>query len=476
MPKVGFISLGCPKNLVDSEVMMGILARSGYEFTPRADDADVLVVNTCSFIEAAQQESVDAILEMAEHKKFGRAQKLVVAGCLVERYREQIRQQIPEVDAVIGTGEVERILTAIEGKLRCDAPSAPSYLYHDGSPRVLSTPRHAAYIKIAEGCDHPCSFCIIPQLRGNFRSRRFESVVREAENLAAAAVREITLIGQDTTSYGEDMGLRDGLAELLARLAQIESLAWVRFLYAYPNRVTQRLLDTLAEHPRLVKYMDMPLQHAARGVLAQMKRGSSGAAFLRLLERIRKTIPDVMLRSSFIVGFPGETEEDFRELCDFVRAAELDWMGVFGYSDVENAASHTLGAKLDAETIGERRDCLMKLQRKISARRLRRFVGQKLPALIEGPARDQEFLWEARLQGMAPEIDGKLYLTDIQPEADGVAAVPGDIATVLITKSLDYDLVGRVIEVRESVPQSALPLPTPTARQICTGTPLRILA
>jgi ribosomal protein S12 methylthiotransferase len=476
MPKVGFISLGCPKNLVDSEVMMGIVARSGYELTARAEDADVLVVNTCSFIEAAQQESVDTILEMAEHKKFGRAQKLIVAGCLVERYREQLRRQIPEVDAVIGTGEVEHILTAIEGELRPNPPGPPAFLYHDASPRVLSTPRHAAYIKIAEGCDHPCSFCIIPQLRGNFRSRRFESVVREAEKLAAAGVREITLIGQDTTSYGEDLGLRDGLAELLSRLAQVEAISWVRFLYAYPNRVTQRLLDTLAEHSRLVKYMDMPLQHGSRGVLAQMKRGSSGAAFLRLLERIRRTIPDVMLRTSFIVGFPGETDAHFRELCGFVRAAEFDWMGVFAYSDVDNAASHALAGKVDAETIADRRDRLMKLQRKISARRLRRFVGQSVPALIEGASRDQEFLWEARLQGMAPEIDGKLYLTDIQPQPDGAAARPGDMATVEITRSLDYDLVGRVLAIEEKLPCSTVPLPLHPARQISTATPLRILA
>jgi len=476
MPKVGFISLGCPKNLVDSEVMMGILARSGYELTAQAGDADVLVVNTCSFIEAAQQESVETILEMAEYKKFGRAQKLIVAGCLVERYREEIRRQIPEVDAVIGTGEVEHILKSIEGELRPNPPDLPAFLYDHASPRVLSTPRHAAYIKIAEGCDHPCSFCIIPQLRGNFRSRRFESVVREAESLAASGAREITLIGQDTTSYGEDLGLRDGLSELLARLAQVEGISWVRFLYAYPNRVTQRLLDTLAEHPRLVKYMDMPLQHASRGVLAQMKRGSTGAAFLRLLQRIRRTVPGIMLRTSFIVGFPGETEADFRELCDFVRAAEFDWMGVFAYSDVETAASHGFGQKIDAETIAERRDRLMKLQRKISARRLRRFVGQSLPALVEGQSKDQEFLWEARLQGMAPEIDGKLYLTDIQPQPDGAAARPGDMVTVEITKALDYDLVGRIVAIEEGLPRSAEPMPMHAARQISTATPLRILA
>jgi ribosomal protein S12 methylthiotransferase len=476
MPKVGFISLGCPKNLVDSEVMMGIVARRGYELTARAEEADVLVVNTCSFIESAQQESVDTILEMAEHKKFGRAQKLVVAGCLVERYREEIRRQIPEVDAVIGTGEVEGILAAIEGELQSNPPHVPAFLYHDATPRVLSTPRHVAYIKIAEGCDHPCSFCIIPQLRGNFRSRRFESVVREAENLAAAGVREITLIGQDTTSYGEDLGLRDGLAELLARLAQVEELAWVRFLYAYPNRVTQGLLDTLAEHARLVKYLDMPLQHASRNVLAQMKRGSSGAAFLRLLERVRRTIPEVMLRTSFIVGFPGETDADFGELCDFVRAAGFDWLGVFGYSDVENAASYALGQKVDAEKIAERRDELMKLQRKISAGRLRRFIGRRMPALIEGPSREQEFLWEARLEGMAPEIDGKLYLTDVQPDPGGPPASPGDMATVEITRSLDYDLVGRVVAIEEPLRQAAIPPPMHPARQISTATPLRILA
>src|SRR2546425_5534597 len=294
MPKVGFVSLGCPKNLVDSEVMMGILARDGYELTPRADEADVLVVNTCSFIEPAQKESVDAILEMAEHKKFGSAKKLIVAGCLVERYRDQILAQVPEVDAIVGTGEVERILEAVHGELRVLPAEPPAFLYHDLTPRILTTPKHAAYIKIAEGCDHPCTFCIIPQLRGKFRSRRFESVLREAENLAAAGTREITLIGQDTTSYGQDLGLRDGLARLLDRLARLgggENLLWVRFLYGYPNRVTQSLLDTLAAHERLAKYMAMPLQHASRNVLARMKRGSSGDAFLELPGRMRATIP-----------------------------------------------------------------------------------------------------------------------------------------------------------------------------------------
>src|SRR6202790_5200474 len=354
MTKVGFVSLGCPKNLVDSEVMMGILEREGYELTARADEAEVLVVNTCSFIEAAQKESIETILEMAEHKKFGAAKKLIVAGCLVERYRAQILEQVPEVDAVVGTGEVERILEAVQGELRVLPAQPPAFLYHDLTPRVITTPKHAAYIKIAEGCDHPCTFCIIPQLRGAFRSRRFESVVREAENLAGNGAREITLIGQDTTSYGEDLGLRDGLAQLLARLAQVEDLLWVRFLYAYPNRVTQKMLETLAAHERLAKYIDMPLQHASRNVLARMKRGSHGDAFLKLLERMRATIPGVSLRTSFIVGFPGETENDFAELCDFVRAANLDWMGVFEYSDVDNASSYALDEKLEHDINSDR--------------------------------------------------------------------------------------------------------------------------
>src|ERR1700728_2204753 len=374
MKKVGFVSLGCPKNLVDSEVMMGILARAGYELTPRAGEADVLVVNTCSFIEPAQKESVDSILEMAEYKKFGKAKRLIVAGCMVERFRNDIRQQIPEVDAVIGTGEVEQILAACEGvafSQETAARDSPAYLYHDLTPRILTTPRHSAYIKINEGCDHPCTFCVIPQLRGKFRSRRFESVIREAENLAAGGVREISLIGQDTTFYGEDLGLRDGLATLLERLAQIKDLHWVRFLYCYPNRITPRLLDSIAAHPRLAKYLDVPLQHASRSVLARMRRGSNGDAFLKMLEKARKSIPGVAIRTSFIVGFPGETENDFCELCDFVRAAEFDWMGVFAYSDEDTSKSFALENKVDAKTITRRRDTLMALQKKISARKLK---------------------------------------------------------------------------------------------------------
>jgi ribosomal protein S12 methylthiotransferase len=484
MTKVGFISLGCPKNLVDSEVMMGILSREGYELTPRADDAEILVVNTCSFIESAQKESIDTILEMAEHKKFGSAKKLIVAGCLVERFREQILEQVPEVDAVVGTGEVERIIEAVEGDLKILPAQPPAFLYHDLTPRILTTPRHQAYIKIAEGCDHPCTFCIIPELRGAFRSRRFESVVREAENLVAAGTREITLIGQDTTSYGEDLGLRDGLALLLEKLAAIEDVLWVRFLYAYPNRVTQKMLDTLAAHPRLAKYIDMPLQHASRNVLARMKRGSHGEAHLKLLERMRSTIPGVALRTSFIVGFPGETESDFQELYDFVKAAQLDWMGVFEYSDVDIAASFPLDGKVDAETIADRRNRLMALQKKISREKLRTLKGRTEIALIEGPSKDNPLVWEARLQSMAPDIDGKLYLTDIEvplSAAEMQAAQPGDVARVQITKTDAYDLIGHVVEILprpniRTAPHSHATPPLPgQLTRISTGAALRVL-
>ena len=452
---------------------MGMLARHGCEITPRPGEADVLVVNTCSFIASAQQESVESILEMAEYKKFGSAKRLIVAGCMVERYRNEIQQQIPEVDAVIGTGEIERIIEVCAGEVSADAragsaraatksagpsgagasaASLPTYLYTDATPRILTTPRHSAYIKINEGCDHPCTFCIIPELRGKFRSRRFESIIQEAHNLALAGVREISLIGQDTTFYGEDLGIRNGLAHLLERLAGIEDLSWIRFLYCYPNRITPRLLATIAAHPRLAKYMDIPLQHASRNVLARMKRGANGDVFLKMLENIRREVPGVSLRTSFIVGFPGESEADFEELCDFCCAAEFDWMGVFAYSDEDTAESFHLDGKVDAKTITRRRNALMAIQKKISRRKLRARVGQRVTALLEGPSVDNELVWEARLEGMAPEIDGQVFITDMA----GVNEVadlpsPGTMATVEITSAKDYDLIGRVLEFESGV-------------------------
>jgi len=441
--KIGFVSLGCPKNLVDTEVMMGQLTSGGHELTPHPSDADVIVVNTCSFIDPAKQESIDTILEMAEYKKTGRAQKLIVAGCLVERHRGDIQKNMPEVDAVIGTNELERITALCEGVEPKDNP-LDAYLYHDLTPRVLSTPKHYAYIKIAEGCDHPCTFCVIPQYRGAFRSRRFESVISEATRLFSQGVREINLIGQDTTCYGEDFGLKDGLAQLLARLAQIETAheKWIRFLYAYPNKVTQKLLDTIAEHDALVKYIDMPLQHASAPVLKRMKRGANGDIFLKLIERIRKTIPGVGIRTSMIVGFPGETDPDFDELCQFVQAAQFDRLGVFSYSDEDTSKSFDLDAKVDARTIYNRKRHLMSLQRKISRTKNRTLVGREFRVLVEGPTEDSELVWEARLSTQAPDIDGVCYISD--PGESPLRS--GDFRTMRIVEAHDYELTGELID------------------------------
>jgi ribosomal protein S12 methylthiotransferase len=449
--KIGFVSLGCPKNLVDTEVMMGQLASAGHELTPHPSDADVIVVNTCSFIDPAKQESIDTILEMAEYKKSGRAQKLVVAGCLVERFRDDIRKGMPEVDAVIGTNELEQITALCEG-LEVKSNPLDAYLYHDLTPRVLSTPKHYAYIKIAEGCDHPCTFCVIPQYRGAFRSRRFESVISEATRLFSQGVREINLIGQDTTCYGEDFGLKDGLAALLARLAQIETEheKWVRFLYCYPNKVTQKLLDTIAEHDALVKYIDMPLQHASAAVLKRMKRGASGDIFLKLIERVRRTIPGVGIRTSMIVGFPGETEQDFEELCQFVEAAQFDRLGVFSYSDEDTSKSYTLDGKVDARTIYNRKRRLMGLQKKVSRAKNRTLVGQEFRVLVEGPTEESELVWQARLSTQAPDIDGVCYISD--PGEAPLRA--GEMRTMRIVKAHDYELTGELIDT----PATSVPL------------------
>src|SRR5690242_4359096 len=417
--------------------MMGQLTTQGHELTPHPSDADVIVVNTCSFIDPAKQESIETILEMAEYKKTGRAQKLIVAGCLVERHRGDIQKNMPEVDAVIGTNELERITALCEGVEPKDNP-LDAYLYHDLTPRVLSTPKHYAYIKIAEGCDHPCTFCVIPQYRGAFRSRRFESVISEATRLFSQGVREINLIGKDTTCYGEDFGLKDGLAQLLIRLAQIETAheKWIRFLYAYPNKVTQKLLDTIAEHDALVKYIDMPLQHACASVLKRMKRGANGDIFLKLIERIRKTIPGVGIRTSMIVGFPGETDSDFDELCQFVQAAQFDRLGVFSYSDEDTSKSFDLDAKVDARTIYNRKRHLISLQRKISRAKNRTLVGRQFRVLVEGPTEDSELVWEARLSSQAPDIDGVCYISD--PGESPLRS--GDFRTMRIVEAHDYEL------------------------------------
>jgi ribosomal protein S12 methylthiotransferase len=511
--------------LVDSEVMMGMLHHNGAQLTPEAEDADIIVVNTCSFIDSAKQESVNTILELAKHKLAagGKARRLIVAGCLVERYRDEIQKNIPEVDAVVGTGELEAILAAAgltptghannspfnilpqSSELVSRAPSAvhqhshpteigaqiatelgaphlasemwdsaptpsraegaareqsgrfsreawdgataalPEYLYSDETPRILTTPRASAYIKIAEGCDHPCTFCIIPQLRGKFRSRRMGSIVAEAQNLIAQGVREITLIGQDTTCYGEDLGLKDGLAQLLDALAVLRGLRWLRFLYTYPNKVTTRLLETMAKHDNVAKYLDVPLQHASPAVLKIMKRGGNAQIFLDLIAKARRIVPGIVIRTSFIVGFPSETEADFELLCDFVRQAEIDWLGVFTYSDEEGAAAFELAPELKVpkRTIEARRRKLMKLQQKISTRSKAAWVGREIDLLVEGPSEETDLLWQGRTPLHAPEIDGKVLINDFGPHE---ALVPGTFYRAEITESHDYDVVARILE------------------------------
>jgi ribosomal protein S12 methylthiotransferase len=484
-PRIGFVSLGCPKNLVDSEVMMGLLDRAGAEMTNRPETADILVVNTCSFIDKAKQESIDTILQMAQHKVSGKARKLIVAGCLVERYRDEIRKNMPEVDAVVGTGELEAILAAaglespvaspgqpqlftiLSGQGAASPPASraegdlresqgrfareewegaqamlPQYLYDHMTPRLRATPKSSAYIKIAEGCDHPCSFCVIPNLRGKFRSRRFESVVAEAEQLVAQGVRELTLIGQDTTCYGEDLGMKDGLAQLLDSLARIPGLKWLRFLYAYPNKITGRLLDTIARHETICKYLDMPLQHASGPVLKSMRRGGNAEIFLKTIERVRSAVPGVAIRSTFITGFPGETEADFAVLSDFVRAARLDWLGVFSYSDEEGSGAFRLGDKVPTRTIEARRRSLMRLQQSISRKSRAGQVGRRFDLLVEGASEETPLLWEGRTEHHAPEIDGKVYINDFGPFDQ---LNPGHFYQCEITESQDYDLVGRII-------------------------------
>jgi ribosomal protein S12 methylthiotransferase len=487
-PVVGFVSLGCPKNLVDSEVMMGLLDHAGARLTAKPEEAEILVVNTCSFIDTAKQESVDTILEMARHKTEGRAKKLIVAGCLVERYRDEIRKSIPEVDAVVGTGELEAILGAAGMQPKPVAPSPftiltgdaavhagkealagthfraegdhreaqgrfnrdewqgashllPTYLYDETTPRLLSTGKTSAYIKIAEGCDHPCTFCVIPNLRGKFRSRRFESVVAEARQLVARGAEEITLIGQDTTCYGEDLGMKDGLATLLDELAKIPGLRWLRFLYAYPNRITGKLLETIAKHDNICKYLDVPLQHASPAVLKTMKRGAGADIFLKTIEKVRKAVPGIALRTSFIVGFPGESDEDVAILEDFIAEAKFDWLGVFSYSDEEGSKAHALDAKVPKRTIESRKRRLMKLQQGISKRGKQEWVGREVTVLAEGESEETTLLWEGRTQFHAPEIDGKVYINDF---GDLEQLEAGRFYKAEITEAHEYDVVVRI--------------------------------
>jgi ribosomal protein S12 methylthiotransferase len=452
--KIGFVSLGCPKNLVDSEVMMGQLRDHGYELTTDRETADVLVVNTCGFIQSAKEESINTILEMAELKDKARLKRLVVAGCLVERYRQDLLNQLPEIDAVLGTSEIDKIVAAVDPAAVAAQDAAfvtsnawmtrglPTYLYNEDSPRLLATPNHFAYIKIAEGCDHTCAFCAIPQMRGKYRSRRAGSILREAERLAEAGVKELILISQDSTQYGLDLGIKDGLAELLRSLARVDGIEWIRVMYTYPNSLSDATLAAMAEEPKVCNYLDMPLQHASAAVLRRMRRGGNRQLLEKLLSRARQFVPEIALRTTFIVGFPGETEKDFDELLQFIRDVEFDRVGVFTYSDEENTHGFDLDEKVLPRVMRSRRTKLMREQARISKRRNKALVGRRLRAMLEGISQETDLLLQARLESQAPEVDGHVLINDVP---DGFNAQPGDFVEIEITEAHEYDLVARAV-------------------------------
>ena len=467
--KIGMVSLGCPKNLVDSEVMLGLARQAGHHLTREAADADVLVVNTCAFIDKARQESIDAILEMAEHKKTGRCRRLVVTGCMAERYRDELREQIPEIDAVLGTGEVPEIVAAIGGSashedsarrnppyvpiLRANGEPVnlesriltpeprplPTYIYDAETPRLLATPRHYAYVKIAEGCDYTCSFCIIPTLRGRYRSRPADSIVREAEALAAQGVKELLLVSQDTSFYGNDRGERGALARLLRRLNRVDGLEWIRMLYLYPTTIGDDVLDAVAESERVCRYIDLPLQHASDAVLKRMKRPGTRASYERLLDRIRTRVSGVTLRTTFIVGFPGETDADFDELQSFVTAAGFDHVGVFTYSDEKGTSAHATADDVPVGTKRRRQARLMALQKRIVARSQTSRVGQHVRVLVDGPSSEHDLVIRGRLESQAPDIDPLVYFTECNP----AELAAGTFIQAEIVDSREYDLLAR---------------------------------
>jgi ribosomal protein S12 methylthiotransferase len=472
--KIGMISLGCPKNLVDSEVMLGLARDQGHQLTGDAAEADVLIVNTCAFIDKAKQESIDTILEMAEHKKTGACRRLVVTGCLAERYRDELREQIPEIDAVLGTGEVPNIVEAVSGiggqgsgsreqviplfrangqpvgvRSRRDPRSPvpdprplPTYLYDAETPRLLATPRHYAYLKIAEGCDYACAFCIIPTLRGQYRSRSHESIVEEARRLADRGVKELLLVSQDSTFFGIDQGERGALARLLRDLNRVDGLEWIRLLYLYPTTITDEVLGAMADAEKVCKYVDLPLQHASDPVLRRMKRPGTRAGYERLLSRIRQLVPGVTLRTTFIVGFPGETPEDVATLRSFVSDMAFDHVGVFTYSHEEGTSAHALPDDVPAGEKRRRQSGLMTLQRRIVERAHRSRIGQRARLIVDGPSADHDLVMRGRLQGQAPEIDPLVYLTECDPSTLSA----GQFIDVEVVGSRAYDLVARPVD------------------------------
>ncbi len=449
MKKVGFVSLGCPKNLVDSEVMMGQLAEAGYQITNDAGEADTVVVNTCGFIESAKQESIDAILEATQWKKDGNATRVIVAGCLVERYRDDLMKELPEVDAFIGTSQVNDILKAadeeFDAKQLTITPvgnKTSTYLYDEYTPRMRATQSHTAFIKIAEGCDRPCAFCSIPSMRGSFRSRRFGSIVEEARMLGQQGVKELVLIAQDSSRYGEDLGEVDALAALIRALGEIEDIEWVRVMYAYPTHISDAFLAAIAETPKAVKYLDMPLQHASRNVLKLMKRGGTRESLEKLITRVREKVPGIAIRTTFITGFPGETDDDFEELIKFVQNCRFDNLGVFTYSDEESTAAYDLPNKVDPKIAKQRRNRLMKEQAKISKQINLSKIGKTYPVIFEGLSQESDLLFQGRLEGQTQEIDGYILINDMPENLDPQI---GAIYNVTITEAHEYDLVGEIV-------------------------------
>ena len=511
--KIGMISLGCPKNLVDSEVMLGLAQEAGHELTQDPDGADVLVVNTCAFIDSAKKESIETILEMAQHKKDGSCKRLVVTGCLAERYRDELKAEIPEIDAILGTGEVPESVAAIggvatrqsapltffrptvtypeatiqnappgtlqdpprtlrsavstvqsavstlpasdPGTLHASVPStleeqartlralgSPTYIYDADTPRIFATPRHYAYVKVAEGCDYKCAFCIIPKLRGGYRSRSAESIVEEARRLASRGVKELLLISQDTTFYGIDRGERGALARLLRQLNDVEGLEWIRLHYLYPTTIDDATLSAMAECDKVCKYIDLPLQHASNSVLKRMKRPGTSQKYDELLNRIRERVPGVSFRTTFIVGFPGETEADVAELRDFITAHEFDHVGVFTYSHEEGTSAFGLEDDVPEKVKTARRNTVMRLQKKLVKSRQKRRIGQRVRIVVDGPASDHELVLRGRLSTQAPDIDASVYLTECDPSAYRA----GDFVDVEVVGARDYDLLVRPVE------------------------------
>jgi ribosomal protein S12 methylthiotransferase len=440
LPKtIHFVSLGCPKNRVDTEVMLGVAERSGYAHVDDPSAAEVIVVNTCGFIDAAKKESIDTILELSQHKKDGACQRLVVAGCLSQRYSGDLEKDLPEVDHFLGSSDMLKLEKVLAGKAeRLLVGNPADWVVSATDPRLVSTRGASAYLKLAEGCNRKCSFCVIPQIRGKQRSRRPEDVVDEARRLVAAGVLELNLVSQDTIAYGRDLEDGTELADVVRRVADVPGVRWVRLFYLYPEKLSEPLVELLGQHPRVVPYVDMPLQHAADGMLRRMRRGHGGKRQREVVERLRKSVPGLVFRTAFIVGHPGETDEEFEELMEFVRWAEFDRVGVFHYSDETSAPSFALGGKVPRRTALSRAARLMKLQRGISKKKNRALVGRTLDVLVEGTSEESELVFVGRHAGQAPEIDGSVYLS-------GGEVRPGEMRQVTITRATDFDLLGDVL-------------------------------